>query len=195
MARSDCRRGNRRKDSGTELAPQYAVPSVPRYGACMIRAAIGLSGQTLFISDAVLNHFASHRQTRFWYSEAGGLLFARIVGNKIMIEEVTGPRKTDRRSRFSYQGDRRAEQREIDDRFARGLEYVGDWHTHPERYPRPSSTDDRAMISRVRGSEHQLKAIAFLIIGTAPFPEGIAMAVHDGTTRLDLEPKWSAVSA
>jgi integrative and conjugative element protein (TIGR02256 family) len=153
----------------------------------MISARIGQSGQTLQFSENVLRHFERYRQTRFWHREAGGLLFARIVDDRIIIEEATGPRRTDRRSWYSYQGDRRAEQREIDERFGRGLDYVGDWHTHPERRPRPSGADDRAMVVRFTESRHQLLAFAFVIVGTDPFPTGLAVAVHDGRSRTDLE--------
>lgn len=152
----------------------------------MISAAIGQSGETLLLSDVVLEHFNAYRQTCFWHREAGGLLFARIDGKSITIEEATGPRPTDRRARYSYQGDRRAEQQEIDRRHPLGLHYVGDWHTHPEPRPRPSWADDRAMISRISASRHQLQSFLFAIVGTAAFPEGLALAVHDGRTRLDL---------
>jgi integrative and conjugative element protein (TIGR02256 family) len=154
----------------------------------MISVQIGTSGQVLHFTDGVLQHFAECRQTRLWLREAGGLLFARIVGNDITIEEATGPRRTDRRSRYSYEGDRLAEQPEIDDRHARGLDYVGDWHTHPERWPKPSPDDDRAMISRVRESQHQLLGFVFAIVGTAPFPKGLTVAIHDGFDRIDLWP-------
>lgn len=170
------------------------MSDLPRRGPCVIVAAIGRSGQILHISSEVLDYLALHRQTRFWHREAGGLLFARIVGNDIFIEEATGPRPSDQRTRYSYRGDRQAEQAEIDERFLRGLDYVGDWHSHPERRPRPSRADDRAMASRVNGSQHQLKAIAFLIIGTASYPEGISISVHDGTTRLDLEAQLALIS-
>lgn len=154
----------------------------------MISAAVGHSGETLVLTDAVLEHFNAYRQTRFWHREAGGLLFARIAGNVITIEEASGPRPTDRRSRFSYQGDRRAEQQEIDVRYTLGLHYVGDWHSHPEPRPRPSGADDRAMMSRVNASTHQLQGFLFAIVGTAEFPDGLALAVHNGRTRLDLTP-------
>ncbi|MDF7774274.1 Mov34/MPN/PAD-1 family protein [Sphingomonas sp. AOB5] len=161
----------------------------------MISVAIGQSGETLLLSEAVLEHFNACRQTRFWHREAGGLLFARISGNMITIEEATGPRPTDRRSRCSYQGDRRAEQQEIDQRHPLGLHYIGDWHTHPEPKPRPSGADDRAMISRISSSKHQLQSFLYVIVGTAAFPDGLALAVHDGRTRLDLMLDSVAASA
>ncbi len=154
----------------------------------MISIKIGTSGETLHFSDEVLRRFAAYRQTRLWNREAGGLLFARIVGSDIQIEEATGPRRTDRRSRYSYQGDRRAEQREINERHTRGLDYIGDWHTHPERRPSPSRDDDRAMTTRVRESQHQLRGFVFAIVGTAPFPDGLKVAIHDGYNRIALQP-------
>jgi integrative and conjugative element protein (TIGR02256 family) len=160
----------------------------------MISAAVGRSDETLLLSVAVLEHFNAYRQTRFWHREAGGLLFARIAGNVITIEEATGPRPTDRRSRYSYQGDRHAEQREIDQRHPLGLHYVGDWHTHPEPRPSPSGADDRAMINRIGASKHQLQSFLFAIVGTAAFPSGLALALHDGCTRLDLTPVSTAAS-
>lgn len=153
----------------------------------MISAEIGQSGETLLLSNAVLQHFHAYRQTRFWQREAGGLMFARIVGNVITIEEATGPRPTDRRSRYCYQGDRCAEQQEIDQRHPLGLHYIGDWHTHPEPKPNPSGSDDRAMISRINASKHQLKGFLFVIVGTASFPVGLRLIVHNGHTRLDLK--------
>lgn len=87
----------------------------------MISYDIGYSGQRLSFDDAVLAHFDRHRQTRFWHREAGGLLFAHLAFPTIKVCAITGPRGTDRRSRYSYWPDERAEQREIDEMFSRGL--------------------------------------------------------------------------
>jgi hypothetical protein len=86
---------------------------------------IGSSEQRLAFDDAVLSHFDRHRQTRMWHREAGGLLFARLALPTIEVCTITGPRRTDRRSRYSYRPDERAEQREIDEMFRRNLHFVG----------------------------------------------------------------------
>lgn len=141
---------------------------------------VGTSGETIELTDAVISHLLKHRQTRWWYREAGGLLFARITGKTIRLEEATGPRKSDVRTPYSYWPNRKAEQTEIEDHFKRGLHYVGDWHSHPENFPEPSGRDVRTMTSRVRRSEHQLNGILFAIIGQAPLPDGLTVVVHDG---------------
>src|SRR3546814_8042190 len=76
----------------------------------------------------------------------------------------------DRRTRTSYIPDRRAEQAEIFDRHARGLHYVGDWHTHPERYPQPSSPDAQSIAECVAKSTHQLNGFVLIIVGQAEPP-------------------------
>jgi integrative and conjugative element protein (TIGR02256 family) len=99
----------------------------------MIAYEIQGAGQTLVFTGPVLKTFSEHRQLRFWQREAGGQLFGHFQGATIEVVEATGPRRTDRRTRTSYIPDRRAEQREIDERFRRGLHFIGDWHSHPEK--------------------------------------------------------------
>lgn len=90
---------------------------------------IAASGQRLVFSPIVLEHFEKHQQLRWWQREAGGQLFARLALPEILVEEATGPRPSDWRTRYSYRPNRNAEQREIASRHARGLHFIGDWHT------------------------------------------------------------------
>lgn len=146
----------------------------------MIVFPIGTSGETIVFSDSVIAHLHRHRQTKWWHTEAGGLLFARFDGKRILIDDITGPRRGDIRTPFSYCPNRRAEQREINDRHRKGLHYVGDWHSHPELRPTPSPRDERTMRSRVTESRHELAGFVFAIIGQAPLPEGLKVVLHDG---------------
>jgi hypothetical protein len=66
----------------------------------MLNFRLGGSGQSLSISDVAMQHFSSRRQGKIWNREAGGQLFAEIIGVDIVITTVTGPRRSDRRSRF-----------------------------------------------------------------------------------------------
>jgi len=147
----------------------------------MISLQVGASGETIVLPNQVLEHFWRNRQFRWWHREAGGSLFARIEQQLITIEAVTGPRPTDQRTRYSYSPDRLAEQREIEAFYKHDLHYVGDWHTHPEKIPVPSGTDERTMASRVLESKHQLRGFVFAIVGNGPLPDGLTVVVHDGT--------------
>lgn len=134
---------------------------------------IGNSDQQLVLTTGVLNHLASLQQISRSSPEAGGQLFARFVGELIHVERATGPRPTDRRSRFRYIPDQRADQKEIDAAHRQGLHFIGDWHTHPEPIPTPSSHDVRSIRSVVAGSKHDLNGFVLLIAGTDSFPRGL----------------------
>jgi integrative and conjugative element protein (TIGR02256 family) len=147
---------------------------------------IGESGQRIVFSEDVLAHFDTHRQTRWWHREAGGQLFARFDLPTITVVEATGPRRGDCRSCNSYRPDRRAEQREIASRHARGLHFIGDWHTHPEDLPSPSWHDDESMREMFSQSEHALRGFLLVIAGRLPFPSGLAVWMYDHTSQIRL---------
>ena len=129
--------------------------------------------ERVVLDEQVLRHLESHRQTRLWHREAGGQLFARFDPGAVLVERITGPRRTDRRSRASYHPDRAAEQREIHDMHALGFHYVGDWHTHPETLPLPSAVDRSAMVDMFANSSTQAEGFLLVVVGTAPFPRGL----------------------
>lgn len=142
--------------------------------------------QRLVLGSGVLAHVISHRQMRRWRKEAGGQLFARFEPGRAVVERVTGPRRTDRRTRTTYLPDRAAEQREIREMHAEGFHYVGDWHTHPERFPQPSALDRMTMVEMFEGSVTQAEGFLLLIVGTGDPPAGlhVAWANRGGLTRL-----------
>jgi integrative and conjugative element protein (TIGR02256 family) len=152
-----------------------------------LRIPLGDSGELVILSDAVLEHFRRHRQLRKRDPEAGGQLFGRIQGKTITIEEATGPRRSDIRSRYSYIPDRTAEQREINERFPSGLHFIGDWHTHPEPIPHASGTDLDNMRECVRKSRRAISGFLLIIVGTDPLPGGLHSSLHNGKDTLLLQ--------
>ena len=138
-------------------------------------------------SSSALDHFARSRQLQPFSAEAGGQLFATFDGVVAVIELATGPRLTDHRSRYGFRPDRQAEQLEIKSMFERGLHYVGDWHTHPTQVPVPSPEDLSSIRAVVRQSTHQLKGFVLVVVGKAPFPDGLSVTVDTGQDALPLE--------
>src|ERR1700682_2192750 len=153
----------------------------------MTRYLIGTSGQKLLFTPKVLAHFRRHQQRRFFNREAGGQLFATFANNEITIVEATGPRRTDRRSRYSYIPDRTEEQREIVERHPLGLHFVGDWHTPPEHHGCPSSTDLSSIRETVRKSRHSLNGFVLVVIGYSALPASMHVSLHDGDREFELE--------
>lgn len=141
-------------------------------------------------TDAVLAHMAMYRQNRFWRREAGGQLFSRLDRDNVcLVERVTGPRRSDTRARRLYLPDRISEQAEIVTMFNEGFHFIGDWHTHPEPAPRPSTTDLHSINDCVRRSKHGFTGFFLVIVGTMPVPEGLHVSFHTGSTSACLHPE------
>ncbi len=140
---------------------------------------VGESGQILVLAEDVFRHFHEHRQILPNQLEAGGQLFATFDEATIRISRATGPRRSDKRSIHRFIPNRLAERREIAALFRKGLHYVGDWHTHPQRIAMPSSTDINSITDTFRLSRHGLAGFVMIIVGTRPAPEGLYVAVCD----------------
>jgi integrative and conjugative element protein (TIGR02256 family) len=161
----------------------------------MIEYEVGASGQVLVFTPRVLDRFRRYRQLRPWQKEAGGQLFADFDSPRIVIVEATGPRRCDRRTRTTYAPDRAAEQREIAEMRAGGLHYVGDWHTHPEKFPIPSWPDETSIADCFARSTHNLNAFVLVVVGTANASDGLYVAIHNSESRLRLEPVGDRLSS
>jgi integrative and conjugative element protein (TIGR02256 family) len=90
------------------------------------------------------------------------------------------PRPADRRSRFYFAPSRIHERREIRELHRRGLHYVGDWHTHPEPVPSPSSLDLRNIREIFTQSRHAYAGILIVIVGQLEPPTGIFVGIANG---------------
>ncbi|TAJ36861.1 MAG: hypothetical protein EPO55_20260 [Reyranella sp.] len=134
--------------------------------------------RVLCFAPEVVARFRMHRQHRLWRKEAGGQLFATMTGKVVDIREATGPRPSDRRSLFGYVPHRAAEQAEIKARYARGLHFIGDWHTHRQAMPEPSSTDLHSMQDMFKRSDHDTPGFILVVVGTELFPEGLHVSYH-----------------
>ena len=144
----------------------------------MIRYDIAKSGQSIVLTDTLLEHLKRQKQ-KWWQSERGGQLFASLSVGLVKIQLATGPRSSDRRTRCSYLPDRLSEQQEIDACFSKGLHFVGDWHTHSSKKPVPSQADLTVTRSIFQSSTHQLNAIVLLIVGQASFPVGLFVGLFN----------------
>lgn len=146
--------------------------------------------QQVILSGEALATMVQHRQLDERDPEAGGMLFAKISSTEILVEEATEPRRSDRRWRFGFWPCTKTQQQVIDARFRAGLHFVGEWHTHPERHPHPSNLDLTSMEKCFLGSQHELKALVMVILGTAPVPAGLWVSLHNqrGYRQLKLMP-------
>lgn len=129
-------------------------------------------------SPDVVAHFHSHRQKGKIKTEVGGQLFAALVKNEVRVVKATGPNAADKRGWAWFKPDQRNQNVEIKQLFDQQLHFVGDWHTHPESQPTPSSWDTESMEECYKKSRHQLKAFMMVIVGRAEFPSGLWVSFH-----------------
>ena len=129
----------------------------------------------------VLEYFSRYQQKCVKAKEAGGQLFWKLAaqGHRQLVL-VTGPRKCDKRTRTSYKSDWRAEQREIDKLYKKELHWLGDWHTHPELIPKPSTVDIQTIKEVYSKTQYRGPGILMVVVGTKDFPEGLSVSWCDG---------------
>lgn len=98
----------------------------------------------LVILPSVLGRLLSYRQLNLSCKEAAGVLIGERRGPHLVVHQASEPGKGDIRRRGFV--DRRGphHQAAVKEAFLSSsgrLQYIGEWHTHPEDVPSPSSTD------------------------------------------------------
>jgi integrative and conjugative element protein (TIGR02256 family) len=136
------------------------------------------SDQVLEITPSVIQTFRHYQQTG-GTSEAGGLLFAKMLLPNIVVDEATHPHKQDKRLRFSFVPFRNAQRKTIKDRFKRNLHFVGEWHSHPQESPKPSDLDLNSMHDSFVKSKHELNAFVMIIVGSNKSQLRLWVSIHN----------------
>lgn len=98
----------------------------------------------LHLSPSTIDTFSQFVQTEHLDNEAGGLLLGSVHGAHMLVERATVPTAWDKRFRYLFERLPLGHEAIAASRWAesRGtIRYLGEWHTHPEDYPCPSSID------------------------------------------------------
>lgn len=123
---------------------------------------------TLSISKEVLDKLHKYKQIGNRH-EAGGILLGRIKDDysKYEIIDISEPCSKDNSNRLYFVRNKKKAQKIINKAFEESggiIQYMGEWHTHPEKYPRPSYTDKR-LVDVCSKQENVPKIIFMLILG------------------------------
>lgn len=121
------------------------------------------SQQYVYIEPSVLETLAQHRNSLV---ESGGLIFGSYRGPHIHVTDITEPQQADIRARHFFNRKDRIHIKKANSvhRKSRGLiTTIGEWHSHPETIPSPSSLD-RSEWMKIVNHRYPLKSL-FLIIG------------------------------
>lgn len=104
------------------------------------------AGSYILLDDQVIDGLYAFRQTRLSDAEAGGILLGMRRGEHLHVTAFTSPGPQDKRARTGFHRTRRHHQAQALEHWtdsAGQVDYLGEWHTHPERSPTPSVTDRR----------------------------------------------------
>lgn len=117
----------------------------------------------------VLQKFVRHRQRLSRQPESGGVLLGRRRGQHVEVAYATSPFSTDERSRTGFVRQELGHQAAAIDLWAANegkIDYLGEWHTHPEVTPAPSGIDRREWRLLTTGHSRRTPLVA-VIVGTA----------------------------
>ncbi|MDM5196528.1 Mov34/MPN/PAD-1 family protein [Fictibacillus enclensis] len=110
-----------------------------------------------------------YKQLQLRDKEAGGILIGRILiedGNYI-IDDVSEPMPADKRTRTRFSRQPAGHQEYFDQVWENEngrCFYLGEWHTHPEGVPHPSSID-RKDWERLLSERFEPDYLFFIIVG------------------------------
>jgi len=102
------------------------------------------NGDLVVIMPNVLDRLMTYRQLHWYTSEAAGVLIGERRGPHLVVQDVSEPGKGDIRSRYYVDRKGSHHQLAVDQAFLRSggaLQYIGEWHSHPEDEPSPSTKD------------------------------------------------------
>ncbi|MGO5010655.1 Mov34/MPN/PAD-1 family protein [Niallia sp. Sow4_A1] len=124
----------------------------------------------LYIRPEAIEKMFKYKQLRWTDKEAGGILIGRILeeDNNIIIDDVSEPMPTDKRKRTRFSRKPDGHQEYMNEAFEREKGccfYLGEWHTHPQSIPVPS-TIDRKDWKRLLKVEFESGCLFFVIVGT-----------------------------
>jgi integrative and conjugative element protein (TIGR02256 family) len=121
---------------------------------------------SLLIEGEVLRYIGEFAQSQSGASEAGGILLGYRRGLNLHVTEATVPQLLDVSSSHSWWRRDLGHQRIATRRWKQSgqtLDYVGEWHTHPQSIPAPSNLDLTEWREICAGT---CQPMVFVIVGT-----------------------------
>lgn len=120
----------------------------------------------ILIEDQVIRILDRYRQRSSGSPESGGILLGYRRELHLHVTDVTVPLATDGRSRTRFFRSAEPHRQTAHARWRESggtMDYVGEWHTHPELNPSPSTIDRRGW---ERISSSRKMPMLFIIAGT-----------------------------
>lgn len=120
------------------------------------------------LAPEVLTVFLKYRQRFFWQPESGGILLGRRRGKHLEVLLATEPNLHDKRSTHSFLREAVGHAEVAQQAWLKGdrqIDYLGEWHTHPQAIPIPSGID-RAEWCKLALHRHDKSRLLAIVVGT-----------------------------
>lgn len=149
----------------------------------LINLKVGISAAALELME--------QESGRSRYAETGGVVagFGSAENGEIHISHASLPGPRARATRYSFQHEREFCQKFLDELAAQSngkIDYLGEWHKHFERDPRPSGRDVKTMVSISENSDYHVSQPLLLIIGINNRSSSLRVFVANKTGNLTL---------
>jgi len=125
------------------------------------------SNKELRLNSNVIEKFREYQQIGN-KKESGGVLLGKIYNDYDEILEITTPNRFDNRGLFFFIRSRKPAQVEINRKWKQSegkLIYLGEWHTHSEINPIPSSTDKEMIQQMLNTTKMEIDYLYLIIVG------------------------------
>ncbi len=129
------------------------------------------NGGIISFDESAVKTLLKYRQFKFSDKEAGGMLFGRLLYDceDIIVDDVTLPFPSDKRSRFSFFRGKNGAQKLVEEKWHKSNStqiYLGEWHTHPEDDPTPSANVDIKNWHKItKKATFEQECLYFVIVG------------------------------
>lgn len=110
--------------------------------------------------------------------ETGGILIGEYLegGHSVSITEVTAMPEDSKSGRAWFERGRKGLDTLLQERWAQGQYYVGEWHSHPGGSAEPSSSDIAAMRKIASDPLYRCDAPVLLVVGGRP-PDSVSISL------------------
>jgi len=143
--------------------------------------------QHIEFSIGVAEVFGEHIQ-RLGQNESGGILLGSVYHDShVVVAMATTPKYPDQAGPCFFDRSRARAQRIIEREWesSSGVRiYLGEWHTHSEAHPKPSSRDRKMIRNMFRQTEMHIDFLLLVIVGITTNWVGI----EDGNSLQQLQP-------
>ncbi|MDD2776789.1 MAG: Mov34/MPN/PAD-1 family protein [Gallionella sp.] len=135
------------------------------------------TGVISVLHPSVLQVLSEYIQNEKGKPESGGILLGLRRGAHFEVTSATAPTQFDKQSRFHFKRDSIGHSTIATEAWKRSggyITYIGEWHTHPEHNPTPSSIDLQAWRELTRDSLSQDSYLR-IIVGISKLWVGLSL--------------------